>query len=372
MTKVAIRTLTFIMMIVGVATQIQAYKEPHLGYKPKSGIVLVSNLNHQDIDLLISQQSRVNLQFANRDLPTGILLTVKKSTEGLIIQPYMPLLDGEYSLNLSLSNNNQWEKQFIVSSPSKQPKNAPDVIGISPANAVIPANTLRLYLHFSEPMQSGQARTMIYLVKPNGTPDNLAFLPTPIELWDASQTRLTLLLDPGRVKQDVGPNLALGAPLQENQQYQLVVARGMKAATGKTTSANHYISLNVVAAERRRFIMKDWIIDVPDVNSKTPIKVHFDRVIDPSNTLRNLHIESLQGTKIVGNSQVIDRSWIFTPSEYWKSGDFRLVAAGSLEDIAGNRLSTAFDSVAGTAKSDPEFGVRLITIPAALQNANKL
>jgi hypothetical protein len=219
-------------------------------------------------------------------------------------------------------------------------------------------------------MKSGQVKEKVFLENSNGERDDYAFLPTPIELWDTSQTRLTLLFDPGRVKKQVGPNQALGAPLKANQRYRLVVAKGMMAATGIATNQDHILEVKVGPAERRRLVMNKWKIVTPLAGSQSPIKIHFDRVIDPSNTLRNLHIEFPDSTKITGFAKIVGQTWEFTPDAFWHAGEYRIVAARSLEDIAGNRLNTAFDSIAGTSKSDPEFAIRRVTIPTAKQSAN--
>lgn len=169
----------------------------------------------------------------------------------------MPLLSGIYQLNLDLSNNRLWREEVVVSLLAQQPPIRPSNIAVSLSNTTLPANALRLYLHFSQPMQTGQVRQKIYFTDANGQRDNYAFLATPIELWDTSQKRLTLIFDPGRVKQDVGPNKQIGAPLKANHQNQIVISKGMKAATGSTTSQDHRINLHIGPAERRRLVMQD-------------------------------------------------------------------------------------------------------------------
>ncbi len=77
----------------------------------------------------------------------------------------------------------------------------------------LPANLLRLYLNFDTPMARGQVAEFIHLVDAQGQEMPNAFLNLGIEFWSTDQRRLTILFDPGRLKQGVGPNAVIGPPL---------------------------------------------------------------------------------------------------------------------------------------------------------------
>ena len=74
------------------------------------------------------------------------------------------------------------------------------VAGIQPTAAEVPCNLLRLYVWFSAPMSEGWAAEYVRLARDDGGPIAGALLPTEHELWDASRRRLTVLLDPARIK----------------------------------------------------------------------------------------------------------------------------------------------------------------------------
>ena len=65
-------------------------------------------------------------------------------------------------------------------------------------------------------MSEGHARESVRLIDTDTgqlLPD--ALLPMDPELWDRSRTRLTLLLDPGRIERGLVPHTETGYPLTE-------------------------------------------------------------------------------------------------------------------------------------------------------------
>ena len=61
----------------------------------------------------------------------------------------------------------------------------------------------------------------------------LAFVEIEHGLWDPRQTRLTVLLHPGRIKRGVAPGERLGPPLRAGRSYRLVVDASMPDAAGR-------------------------------------------------------------------------------------------------------------------------------------------
>ncbi|MGL5095416.1 MAG: hypothetical protein ACRDD1_07500, partial [Planctomycetia bacterium] len=90
---------------------------------------------------------------------------------------------------------------------------APVVQAIHPTTAVLPENHLRFYLHFSAPMMRGEAYRRVLLLDGYGKIVADPFLELGEELWDPSGKRLTLLLDPGRVKRGLKPREDVGPVL---------------------------------------------------------------------------------------------------------------------------------------------------------------
>ncbi|MEO0931908.1 MAG: hypothetical protein AAFY14_14880, partial [Pseudomonadota bacterium] len=71
---------------------------------------------------------------------------------------------------------------------------------IYPSGDVVPENLLRMYLYFSGPMAEADILPHIRLRHEDATAVDGVFLSNRFDLWSPDRTRLTLLLDPGRVK----------------------------------------------------------------------------------------------------------------------------------------------------------------------------
>ena len=82
-------------------------------------------------------------------------------------------------------------------------------------------------------MQRGRALEEIALLGSEGQPVADALYRPPVELWDRTMLHLTVLLDPGRLKRWVGPNLELGPPLKAGQKYTLEIGSGMTDLYGR-------------------------------------------------------------------------------------------------------------------------------------------
>ena len=85
------------------------------------------------------------------------------------------------------------------------------VVAIYPDVADVPVNLLKFYVHFSEPMSEGRAQRAIRVCRDDtGELIDGVFVPMDPELWDSARQRLTLLLDPARIKHGLVPNLGGG------------------------------------------------------------------------------------------------------------------------------------------------------------------
>jgi hypothetical protein len=104
------------------------------------------------------------------------------------------------------------------------------VTGIRPTADEVPVNLLRLCVWFSAPMSyaAGQVR----LARDDGSIIADALLPTEHELWDASRRRLTVLLDPARIKRGLPSHQEIGYPLRSGEPFRLVVGDGCRDAQG--------------------------------------------------------------------------------------------------------------------------------------------
>ena len=225
---------------------------------------------------------------------------------------------------------------------------APVLSGFAPSAAEIPANTLRFYLIFSQPMARGQVRDAIRLLRADGSIVESPFLNLGVELWDPAQRRLTLIIDPGRIKQGVGPNVQAGAPLENGKRYILIVARSMTSATGHAIGSDQRVPIQVGPAEQRAVDPALWKISAPQAGSRDPLQVRFDRSMDDAASVRLIRVFGPDGAMVRGKVATKARDWSLIPEASWAPGAYRLVIAPTLEDVAGNTIRSAFDAEAGT------------------------
>ena len=108
---------------------------------------------------------------------------------------------------------------------------------ISPMGDRVPENLLKFYLTFSSPMARGEVYDRVRLLKADGQAVDLPFLRIAEELWDPTGTRLTLLIDPGRIKRGLKPREESGPVLEAGRVYTLVIDAGWPDAEGRSRSA---------------------------------------------------------------------------------------------------------------------------------------
>ncbi len=216
---------------------------------------------------------------------------------------------------------------------------------IFPTSDSLPENLLRFYVCFSNSMQRGRLAEQIALLGPDGRPAPDVLYRAPVELWDRTMQHLTILLDPGRLKRGVGPNVELGPPLKAGQEYTLAVSSGMVDLSGRPLRENFYKRFRVTEAVREPAPLEQWKIVPPVTESLEPLVLIFPRPLDWALLSRTIIIESTAELTIDGRIVIdqCERRWSFTPTLPWAPGSYHVRVASSLEDVCGNSVTTAFD-----------------------------
>jgi hypothetical protein len=230
------------------------------------------------------------------------------------------------------------------------------VTAIYPTAAELPVNALRFYLHFSAPMSEGFAATAVRLRdRDSGEVLAGAILPMEPELWDPGRSRLTLLLDPGRIKRGLVPHTNAGYPLTSGRRIALVVDPAFPDATGTPLTARAIREYTVGPAIREHVSPDGWHIDHPETGTRWPVRVHFDRPMDHALMHRCLTIVDAAGKRVPGASTAAagERHWTFTPATCWVAEQYALLVAPELEDIAGNSVTRVFDRDLTNRHHDP-------------------
>jgi hypothetical protein len=230
-----------------------------------------------------------------------------------------------------------------------------DVLGIYPSAASVPRNLLRLYIWFSAPMSEGSAAEHLRLTDDSGSMIRNALLPNENELWDAEHRRLTVLLDPARIKQGLATHRAIGYPLRSGAAVRLVVDEGFRDARGIRLRRPGEREYRVGADERRHVDPLAWALTAPPANTADPLRVGFDRPLDHGLLARCLRVVGPDGLPVDGSVEIgpEERSWRLIPRRNWLPGTNRLLVDPGLEDLAGNSVARVFDRDLTRAADEP-------------------
>ena len=133
------------------------------------------------------------------------------------------------------------------------------VTAIYPDVAEVPVNLLKIYVQFSEPMSEGRAERAVRVCRDDTLePMDGVFVPMDPELWDRQRQRLTLLLDPARIKHGLVPNLEVGYPLIEGVPFRLFINPDFRDAGGQTLRAGAERRYEVGPEIRERIDQGKW------------------------------------------------------------------------------------------------------------------
>jgi hypothetical protein len=240
---------------------------------------------------------------------------------------------------------------------------APQVVSISPAAKSIPANTLRLYVTFDHAARGVVATRDLRLLDAAGRTIDGAFMDFGQDLWSPDGRRLTVLFDPGRVKQGVEGDGESAAPLQAGHSFTVEVS-------GKRF---HYL---VTPAVRSAVTPQNWRLALPTAGSSEALTVTFDREMDDALLRDQLEIVDAQGLSQPGQVTTSGggRVWSWRPERGWRAGAYRLLVGSSFEDVSGNRVGEALDHDVGSPDAPREsvavpFKVERRFAPDALRSA---
>lgn len=224
------------------------------------------------------------------------------------------------------------------------------VTRLFPTQTTLPANQLKFYAYFSKPMGEGEVFKHVRLLNERGQPVVQAF--HEVELWSENHTRLTLLINPGRTKRDLGLSESLGPVLLPNKRYTLQIGPGLKDQQGRVVAAAYRSSFTTAPHDRSQPRIASWKISPPRAGTRQPLRLRFDEPMDYA--LATDRVDVLAAGKSVPGRVVLSatgKEWTLTPTTPWTAGVYDVVAGGEVEDLAGNSLYRAFETEAGKGQT---------------------
>jgi hypothetical protein len=242
------------------------------------------------------------------------------------------------------------------------------VEAVYPSGDALPENLLKFYIHFSAPMSRGGSYRHIHLLDAADAPVDAPFLELAEELWDESGKRLTLLLDPGRVKQGLKPHADVGRALAHGNAYTLVISDTWPDAQRAPLAREHRKRFHVVPADTRQPDAKQWRLQLPGAGTRQPLIVKFNEPLDHALLQHTIGVtnpnkDSLEGTVAVAAQET---EWHFRPEKPWVAGDHQLHVDTILEDRAGNSIGRPFEV---NLRSGPRPEIKECVVPFTIRDA---
>jgi hypothetical protein len=228
----------------------------------------------------------------------------------------------------------------VLRVPPRQQARTTVVRQIYPTADVLPQNLLKFYLHFSAPMSRGQIYDHIHLLDQQGQPVELPFLEIDEELWNNDMTRLTLFLDPGRIKRGVRPLEEVGPALLPEKDYTLVIDDSWQDAHGAALKEPFRKKFRVTPPDRESPEPSAWKITVPKSNTREALAITFTDPMDEALALRMISVRSVTGQKSLEDHET---KWLFRPENPWKAGRYEIAVQSTIEDLAGNNIGKPFE-----------------------------
>jgi len=217
-------------------------------------------------------------------------------------------------------------------------------------------------------MRDGDAAAHMALLDEDGRVLSNALLGTDTELWDRSHRRLTILLDPGRIKRGLRPNQELGAPLVAGRRYRLRIDSAWRDADGAPLVASHEKSFIASSAIRSSLSIADWRVTAPTAGTTDPIELRLPRPIDHALAERLVRVDGPSGSAVRVTSLTAngERTIRLEPRVPWIPGSYRVLVGAQIEDLAGNSLQRLFDVDLADSAARTRDDVNVESIPVQI------
>jgi hypothetical protein len=343
--------LFFIVAVTGTLSAAEIHwVKPQSSDAPEKVVVRhVENLNPPSSETSTDWKSWLNvfveLEETSQNAPQSILGSYSKSGSEIIFTPRFPFSDrvayrAEF---IRLDKNIRLISKWQPNPNSKFPST--EVSNIYPTSKILPENLLKFYLTFSNPMSGGHVYDYIHLYDEKDQEVELPFLELSEELWDTSMQRLTLFIDPGRIKRGVKPLEDIGPSLEAGKQFRLVINKNWKDASGSPLKNEIEKEFRVALPDRQSIAPNTWEIRIPKVGSLQALVIKFGEPLDYALAQRVIELLSADGHRLEGTNklQANETELHFIANTAWSKGNYRIRIRTLLEDLAGNNVGKPFE-----------------------------
>jgi len=233
----------------------------------------------------------------------------------------------------------------VFKAPARQSNRTTVVTHVYPSSDLLPENLLKFYVHFSAPMSRGHIYDYLHLRDDAGKEVEIPFLEIDEELWNPAMTRLTLFIDPGRIKRGVQPLEEVGPALQAGKRYTLVIDQAWKDGAGSPLKEAFQKPFKVGPPDRDPPDPARWHVQLPKSETRIPLTIEFSEPMDRALAERVIRVTNDSGEVVEGKAGLEDqeRRWNFVPNAAWHTGHYQIRVQTTIEDLAGNNIGKPFD-----------------------------
>ena len=161
------------------------------------------------------------------------------------------------------------------------------------------------------------------------------FLEVEQELWSRDSQRLTLLVDPGRIKQGLASREEAGPIFESGSRYELTISGEWPDSKGNLLNEGSDVvhSIEVGKVDDQCPVPSDWKITPPKPKTKQALKIKFNAPLDSAVAERMIRIFKVQDNVASKPSEVdlaakinVDQTELeLTPGENWLPGNLSLI-----------------------------------------------
>jgi hypothetical protein len=229
------------------------------------------------------------------DVP-ALLGTYSVEAGSLVFRPSFPFAPGVHYRAVFRPPTGGHAIERMFEGPARETIRVARIEHIYPSTDVLPSNQLRIYFYFSAPMSRDEASRRVHVLDENGKVLPDVFLPGE-ELWDPGYKRLTLTLDPGRIKRGLTSNEKMGPPIADGKRYTLVVDQGWLDARGVPMLEGYRKSFRGGAAVRTPPDPKQWRLTAPKAGTADALIVDFPTPMNYPLLMRMLRVSGEHGSE---------------------------------------------------------------------------